>query len=253
MLSIDLNCDMGESTKLWHYDIEKDYEILRYVSSINIACSFHAGDLTTMELLTKAAIKEKVSIGAHPSFPDQENFGRVNMQLSRQRIYEIVQEQILILNNIVKKQNTKLHHVKPHGALYNMAANDKIIAVAICDAIKDFDKEIILYGLHGSELVKAGNECGLRTCNEVFADRTYREDGNLTPRTEHDALIEEESKALAQVLQMLKQNTVITSSGKEINIQAETICIHGDGKHAVSFAKAIHQLLQKNNIVIQSA
>ncbi|HLK28072.1 MAG TPA: 5-oxoprolinase subunit PxpA [Puia sp.] len=252
MLSVDLNCDMGESTELWNYDIEKDFDLLNYVSSINIACSYHAGDIRTMERLTEKAINQNISIGAHPSFPDKENFGRTNMQLSRQRIYEIVKEQMTILNDVLKSHQKKIHHVKPHGALYNMAAKDKPIADAICEAIKDFGKQIILYGLSGSELIHSGKEAGLKTCSEVFADRTYQEDGSLTPRTYPDALIEDAGKAATQVLQMIQHKSVIATSGKEISLKAETICVHGDGKHAVDFAKTIHDLLMKNNILISS-
>ena len=208
MLSIDLNCDMGESTDLWQYSIEKDFELLKWVSSINIACGYHAGDINTMKLLIEEAIKRNIAIGAHPSFPDKENFGRTNMQLSRERISEIVLEQIEILNNILKENDKKLHHVKPHGALYNMAAKDGNIASAICEAIKNFDKDIILYGLSGSELINAGKDSGLKTYSEVFADRTYKKDGTLTPRSEPNALIDDPDKACSQVLQMIKREII---------------------------------------------
>ena len=252
MLSIDLNCDMGESTDLWKYNIEKDFELLKSVSSINIACGYHAGDATTMKILIEEAIKQNVAVGAHPSFPDKQNFGRTNMQLSRERISEIVHEQINILNNIIKAHNKKLHHVKPHGALYNMAAKDRNIADAICEAIKNFDDEIILYGLSGSQLIAAGKKADLKTCSEVFADRTYQDDGTLTPRTEPNALIDDADRACSQVLRMIKKGTVISSSKKEINIKAETICIHGDAEHAVEFAKKINRLMKENNIEVCS-
>ena len=252
MLSIDVNCDMGESTTLWDYSIDKDFELLTNISSANIACGYHAGDADTMRLLAEAALKNNVAVGAHPSFPDKGNFGRTNMSFSRQPIYEIVQEQIILLSDILKTLGTRLHHVKPHGALYNMAARDKILADAICAAVKEFDKEIILYGLSGSELIKAGDEAGLRTCSEVFADRTYQDDGSLTQRTEPNALIEDEDGAVKQVLQMVNKGTVLSASGKEILLKAETICIHGDGKHAIEFAKKIHQSLLENGITIRS-
>jgi UPF0271 protein len=250
MPGIDLNCDMGESTTLWDYHIEKDTELLKYVSSINIACGYHAGDIHTMKLLIEAAIEKNIAIGAHPSFPDMENFGRTNMHLSRERIYEIIREQIIMINDVLTKYKKNIHHVKPHGALYNMAAKDINIATSICEAIKDIDKEIILYGLSGSELMNAAKNVGLKTCSEVFADRTYQEDGSLTPRTAHNALIEDVNKAMAQVLQMAKEKTVDTISGKKININAETVCIHGDGKHALTFANAIKKLLTENGITI---
>jgi UPF0271 protein len=252
MLSIDLNCDMGESTSIWHYDIKKDFELLNYVSSINIACGNHAGDAVTMQLLTDAAIKNNIAVGAHPSFPDKEKFGRTYMQFSRERIYEMVQEQMMSLNEILKVPGKQLHHVKPHGALYNMAARDKKLADAICHSIADFDNRIILYGLSGSELIKAGKEAGLKTCSEAFADRTYQQDGSLTSRTEAGALIYDPDKAAGQVLQMITKKTVIALSGHEVPINAETICIHGDGAHAVEFAQTINELLKSKGIQVRA-
>jgi UPF0271 protein len=252
MLSIDLNCDMGESTNLWPYSIEKDCELLKHITSANIACGYHAGDPDTMKLLAEAAIKNNVAIGAHPSFPDKENFGRSNMYLSRQRTYEIVLDQISLLNDIVKSVGSRLHHVKPHGALYNMSAKNSTLADAICKAVKDFDKEIILYGLYGGNLITAAEKIGLAACNEVFADRTYKEDGSLTLRSEPNALIEDADEAAQRVLQMLNKGTVICSSGKEISIKAETICIHGDGLHAIEFSKKINRLLRQNGIEIKA-
>ena len=253
MLSIDLNCDMGESTELWPYRIGKDFEMLNYISSVNIACGYHAGDAETMRLIAEASIKNDIAIGVHPSFPDRKNFGRSNIELSHQRIYEIVSQQIWLMNDILKMPGARLHHVKPHGALYNMAAKDKMLAGAICKAVKDFDKEIILYGLSGSELINAANEIGLKTCSEVFADRTYQDDGSLTPRTDPNALIEDVDEAAKQVLQMINKETVISSSGKEILIKAETICIHGDGKHAIGLAKRINQSLLQNGTAIKAS
>jgi UPF0271 protein len=253
MLSIDLNCDMGESTNLWPHSIEKDFELIKYISSINIACGYHAGDKDTMILLAEAAIKNNVAIGAHPSFPDKENFGRTNMDLPPQRIYEIVSDQISLLNGIVKAQGGRLHHVKPHGALYNMAAKDRLIADTICKAVKDFDSEIVLYGLCGSELIKAADETSLTSCSEVFADRTYQDDGNLTSRTSPNALIDDADQSAKRVLQMINNDSVVTYSGKIISIKAETICIHGDGSRAIEFAKKIHHALLQNGIFIKSA
>jgi len=252
MLSIDLNCDMGESTYLWPYSIEIDFELIKYVSSVNIACGYHAGDEDTMKLLAESAIKNNVAIGAHPSFADKENFGRSNMYLLPQRIYEIVSDQVILLKQIVESFGQKLHHVKPHGALYNMAAKDKLIADAICKAVRDIDTEIILYGLSGSWLIKAAEETGLKPCSEVFADRTYNDDGNLTPRTSPKALIDNADQSAKQVLQMINNEAVVTSSGKRISIKAETICIHGDGSHAIEFAKKIHHALLQNGTLIKS-
>ncbi|MBS1948458.1 MAG: LamB/YcsF family protein [Bacteroidetes bacterium] len=253
MLTVDVNCDMGESTPLRHYDINKDLLLLDYVSSINIACGGHAGDALTMQVLVAAAKEKNIAIGAHPSFPDKENFGRSNMQLSRQQIYETVKEQISMLADIAMLHGKQLHHVKPHGALYNMAAKEKEIARAICQAIIDVCPELVLYGLSGSELVREGKGSGLKTCSEAFADRAYLDDGSLAPRTEKGALITDPIKAAEQALQMVARGTVVSASGHELFIKAETICIHGDGEHALEFAKTIKCFLKANGIAINSS
>jgi UPF0271 protein len=251
MLSIDLNCDMGESTHLWQYHINKDRRLLPFLSSVNLACGFHAGDAHTMHELVAAAITAGVAIGAHPGFDDRENFGRTNMPLSPEKVYDIVLYQIGALDAFLKVRHSRLHHVKPHGALYNMAAKDEVLASAICKAVYDYDKRLVLYGLSGSQLIAAAHATGLATCSEVFADRRYQDDGQLTPRTASNALIQDTQQALAQVLQMVTRRTVTSVNGKEVPIVAETVCIHGDGEHAVEFAEAIHALLQTNQITIQ--
>lgn len=250
MLSIDLNCDMGESTTLWQYSIEKDMALLQYISSMNLACGFHAGDAHTMHALVDEALLGGVAIGAHPGFPDKENFGRSNMQFSPVKLYDLVLYQLGALDAFLKIQGAKLHHVKPHGALYNMAAKDSIMADSICKAIKEYNPDLILYGLSGSELTEAADRMGLKNCSEVFADRTYREDGSLTPRTETNAMIEDEQQSLQQVLQMIQQGTVNATNGKQVEMIAQTICIHGDGKRALEFAKTIHTVLKQNHIEI---
>ncbi|MBS1918210.1 MAG: LamB/YcsF family protein [Bacteroidetes bacterium] len=245
MLSIDLNCDMGEGQP-------NDSAIMPYISSANIACGYHAGDIETMMRTIESALKYNVSIGAHPSFFDKENFGRINMNLSPEEIYKIVFEQISALAGTAEKFHAKLHHVKPHGALYNMAAKDIGLALAVCQAIKDFDESLILYGLSGSRLIDAAKETNLKSYNEVFADRTYQTDGSLTSRSLQNALITDSDVSLQQVLKMIKQSTVISVTGDEIPIVAETICIHGDGEHAVEFAKKIYYKLKKENIAISA-
>ncbi|MES1223285.1 MAG: 5-oxoprolinase subunit PxpA [Bacteroidota bacterium] len=245
MLSVDLNCDMGEGYM-------NDDAIMPFISSANIACGFHAGDYDTMMRTVESAIKHNVSVGAHPSFPDKKNFGRTNMHFSPGEVYEIVFEQISILSRITKKFNLALHHVKPHGALYNMAAKDMDLALAICKAIADFDGKMILYGLSGSKLIAAALQSGLQSRSEIFADRTYQDDGSLTPRSNENALITDENISLMQVLRMIKESKVLTITGKEIDIVAETICIHGDGDHAVQFAQKIHREFKKENIAVRS-
>jgi len=242
---------MGESTSLFAYDIEKDIALMSYLSSVNLACGYHAGDAHTMHRLVETAMDKRIAIGAHPSFPDRENFGRTNMEVSAPELYDIVLYQLGALYAFVKVKGGHLHHVKPHGALYNMAAKHRLLADAICKAIVDFDRDLILYGLSGSELINAANEMGLKAASEIFSDRTYLDDGSLTPRTMHGALIEDEQLALKQVLQILKKGTVQTTSGKNIELKAETICIHGDGKHALEFARNIHTDLVENGINIK--
>ena len=238
MLQCDLNCDLGEG-------IGNDEAIIPFVSSVNIACGFHAGDDITMTKTILLAKKFGVAIGAHPSFDDRENFGRLEMQLSVKEIYELVQKQIRILRSIAAKQDTVLQHIKPHGALYNMSAKNVTIAHAIALAVKDDDSGLVLFGLSGSHSIKEAQRLGLKTKSEVFADRTYLDDGNLTPRSQPNALITDARQAVAQALQMIHKKTVTTVSGKTIPVVAETICIHGDGPHAVEFAKAINEALRK--------
>jgi 5-oxoprolinase (ATP-hydrolysing) subunit A len=233
MSKILLNCDMGEG-------IGNDELIMPFIHAANIACGYHAGDSTTMWQTAELAIKHKVAIGAHVSFLDKENFGRNEMQLSSDEIYELVSQQLIILSEITTELGATINHVKPHGALYNMSAKDAKLARVIAKAVKDFDSNLILVGLSGSHSINEAKKIGLKTASEVFADRTYQDDGTLTPRSQPNALIEEVDTVVKQVLQMLKEGMVITTSGKTIPIRAETICIHGDGKQAVEFAKAIH-------------
>ncbi len=251
MLSVDLNCDMGESTHLYPYHIEKDIALLQYASSVNLACGFHAGDATTMHHLVEAAIAKKTAIGAHPGFYDKENFGRRNMLLSPEKIYDIVLYQLGALYAFLKAYRTKMHHVKPHGALYNIAAKERSVADAICNAVIDFDDSLVLYGLSGSELIRAAEQRGLKTANEVFADRTYQANGSLTPRTAANALIENAEQATMQVLQMLQEGTVTTADGSNATVKAETICIHGDGIHALQFAENIYKTLSRHHVHIK--
>jgi UPF0271 protein len=242
---IDLNSDLGESTG-------NDSLILPYISSANIACGYHAGDEKTILQTIEEALQHQVAIGAHVSFLDKENFGRSEMNLPPEEIYELIIQQLIIINDIADSVDAELKHVKPHGALYNMAAKNKLLANAIARAVKDFNKELILFGLSGSHSISEAKAIGLKTISEVFADRTYQDDGSLTPRSQPKALIEDADKSIQQVLQMIKKGTVTSISGKEIPITAQTICIHGDGKNAVNFAKNIYTVLKKENIDIKA-
>jgi UPF0271 protein len=246
MITIDINCDMGEG-------IENDEALMPFITSANIACGYHAGDETTMRSTVMMAKKALVAIGAHPSFLDRENFGRTEIKdITPQQVYDVVIAQLTSIHKIVIECNTHLHHVKPHGALYNMAAKDPALSMAIANAIYDFDKTQVLFGLSGSYLISEAKAMGIKTASEVFADRTYQDDGNLTPRTKLNALIEDEERAIGQVIQMIKKGTVTATSGKEVPILAETICLHGDGKNAVAFASAINKRLIAENITIKS-
>jgi len=233
---IDLNCDMGEG-------MADDAAIMPYITSANIACGFHAGNSDLIHYTIDLALKHKVHIGAHPSFRDKENFGRRELQMPLDKLYAIVIEQLIKIDLIAKQRGAIMHHVKPHGALYNMAAKDAKLAKTIAQAIKDFDESLILYGLSGSQLISEANTLGLKTASEVFADRTYQDDGSLTLRSQPHALIEDENKSIEQVLQIIHEGSLTTVSGNVIPIVAETICIHGDGKQAVKFAKAINKAL----------
>ncbi len=244
-MTIDLNCDMGEA-------VGNDELIFPFISSANIACGYHAGDEKTIWQSIQWAIQHNVAAGAHPSFFDRENFGRQDMDLPAEDIYELVTQQLLIFNEIANSANAPFHHVKPHGALYNKSARDPKVAKAVARAVKDFDEGLILVGLSGSHSIKEADALGLRTANEAFADRSYQDDGSLSPRSSPNALIEDVEQALGQVLQIITKGTVTTVSGKEIPVQAETICIHGDGKEAVQFAKEINRLLKENHIDIKA-
>ena len=245
MKTIDINCDMGEGAG-------NDELIMPYISSANIACGFHAGDEKTMRRTVELCKQYNVAIGAHPSYPDKENFGRTDMLLHPGEIYEVIVKQVNSLEKIAEENDMAVHHIKPHGALYNMAARDRSLAPFVCLAVLDTDARYILYGLSGSYLIKEGKSHGLKTVNEVFADRTYKDDGSLLPRNKPGALIEDTDKAVAQVLEMVKDGKVTSVSGKKIPIVAETVCIHGDGAHAVEFAKAINQALKKEGIEIRA-
>lgn len=250
MKTIDLNCDLGES--FGTYQIGNDDEVLSFISSANIACGFHAGDPHVMNRTVKLAKKYDVAIGAHPGFQDLVGFGRRAMTVSPSDIYHLVLYQIGALSAFCKAHSVELTHVKPHGALYNIAAADINIAEAIAKAIYRFDSTLALYGLAGSKLIEAGKKYGLRTVSEVFADRTYQSDGTLTPRTLPNAIIQDSDTAIKQVLQMVKGQTVQTTTGEVIPIKADSICVHGDNSHALQFVKELREALCNESIKIKA-
>lgn len=235
---VDLNCDMGEG-------MDTDAAIFPFISSCNIACGAHAGDADTMRRTVELALRHGVAIGAHPSYPDRANFGRVDIlgkPLRPEDLPVLLHEQLHRLQSICREFGVRLRHVKPHGALYNRAAADRDVAALITRAILHFDPSLLLYGLSGSELRLQANRDGLRFVSEVFADRGYRADGSLVPRGETGALIVSSDLAVAQVLKMVREGVVDTPGG-EVAIAAETVCLHGDGSHALAFAELIHGAL----------
>lgn len=250
MLNIDLNCDMGESSSLWLYDIERDIALLPYLSSINIACGFHAGDPDTIQRLIKEASSFDISIGAHPSLEDRDHFGRKEMAVEEKELYRIIYQQLELVSAIALSNGKKIQHVKPHGALYNMAAKDHRMAFIVCSAIHAYDDELIVYGLSRSNLIDAAEAVGLRTCSEVFADRTYQNDGTLTSRSDPNALITEREEAADRVLQMILTGSTTAVDGTRILVRPETICIHGDGDDPMGFAQVITETLKNNGIHI---
>jgi UPF0271 protein len=211
-----LNCDLGEG-------IGNDAEIIPYIDEANIACGFHAGDAFTMRETVALCIRHGVKMGAHPSYLDRENFGRKEIELSPEEIYLLVKKQIETLNQIVKTAGGTLNHVKPHGALYNTSAKNPEVAMAIAKAVKDVSGDLILFGLKGSQSIEVARAMGLQTAEEAFADRRYESDGSLTPRSQPGACFTEKQDVLDQVEK----------------IKADTWCIHGDGPHALEFAKAL--------------
>ncbi len=241
---------MGESFGAWN--MGNDAEIMPLISSVNIACGFHAGDANTIAKTIELAAENDVAIGAHPSFPDLQGFGRRKMSLKPAEIYNLVLYQTSALKGMCEAKGAKLSHVKPHGALYNLASSDRKTARAICEAVRDIDSDLILYGLSGSALVSEAALAGLTAANEVFADRSYQNDGMLTPRDTEGAFITDPTVSVSQVLEMVKHGTVTALDGTSVNLNAETICIHGDGAKAFEFTKLVRKCLDSNGIAVES-
>ncbi len=250
MYNIDLNSDLGENFGV--YKIGSDEEILKYVTSVNIACGFHAGDPSVMRKTVKNALLNDVSIGAHPGLPDLIGFGRRTMSITPLEAYDMVVYQVGALNGFLKAQGGIMQHVKPHGALYNMAAKDEKLAKAIAEAVYDVNPDLILFGLAGSESIRQGDLIGLKTASEVFADRTYQSDGALTPRNQSDSMVTDEKEAIERVMHMIKSGIVRCTQGHNIDIKAETVCIHGDGAQALNFAYEIKNTLINSGIEVIS-
>jgi UPF0271 protein len=243
--AIDLNCDLGEGAG-------HDAELMPLVTSANIACGAHAGDEAEMRATVRLAQRHGVAIGAHPGFADREHFGRRELVLVPTEIVTLVRTQIEALLSIARETGARVTHVKPHGALYNLSARDAQVADAIAEAVAGVDRGLWLYGLSGGELLKAGQARGLRVAAEVFADRTYQADGSLTTRGRPDALLTSEAESVAQVLRMVREGRVRTTGGGDISIVADTLCLHGDGPHAVAFARGVRAALEAAGVSMRA-
>lgn len=234
--SIDLNCDIGEG-------FDNDAELMRHISSANIACGFHAGDEVTMRRTVELALENAVAVGAHPGYLDRENFGRTEMQITRDQLRRLIFDQLEAFQAVCDRLGAKIVHIKPHGALYNQAAKDPRIARALAETVAELDPGLIFYGLSGSLMIDEAERTGLKTAREVFADRTYQSDGSLTPRSRPDAMVADSKASINQVLDILKYGRVRSVQAIMVPITAETICIHGDGPNSVELASSIKRAL----------
>lgn len=247
--SIDLNCDLGES--FGTYTLGRDAEILPYVTSANIACGFHAGDPSVMRRTVKLALEAGAAIGAHPGLPDLAGFGRRNLDVSAGEAYAMTVYQIGALDAFVRAEGGTLKHVKPHGALYNMAAARADLAEAIAEAVYRVNPALTLFGLANSELTRAAERIGLRAAHEAFADRGYRADGSLMPRGLPGALIADAQTAAARVVRIALEGRAATPDGEDVELRADTICLHGDGEHALAFARHIAEACHAAGIMVK--
>lgn len=249
-MHIDLNCDLGES--FGNYTIGMDGEVIKFISSANIACGFHASDPLVMVKTVELAKANGVSVGAHPGFPDLVGFGRRNMNVSASELKAMVQYQIGALVAFCKAEGVRLNHVKPHGAMYNMAAKDENLAFAIAEGIAEINSDLKLLGLSGSQLLKAAQKVGLKSAKEVFADRAYEEDGSLVARTKPGSMITDENEAIDRVINMIKFGKVRAITGKEISVEPDSVCVHGDNPKALGFVQKIRHRLISEGIEIKA-
>jgi len=248
MYKVDLNSDLGES--FGAYTIGMDDAVIAHLSSANVACGFHAGDPLVMDRTVAACKAAGVAVGAHPGYPDRMGFGRRSMACSAKEVKAYVQYQVGALAAFTAAHGVKLRHCKPHGALYNTAAKDLNLALAIAEAVASVDEGIILVGLAGSCSLEAGRKLGLRVAGEVFADRAYQADGSLVPRSQPGAVLHDREEAIARTVRMVKEGTVTAVTGEEVPIRADTICVHGDNPSAVEFVKSIRAALEREGVSI---
>ena len=249
MHSVDLNCDLGES--FGRYTLGLDAEVIPLISSCNIACGMHAGDPLVMEKTVGLAAEAGIAIGAHPGYPDLQGFGRRDLNLSPDEAYAFTVYQVGALAGFCAARGLRLNHVKPHGQLYNRAAIDAALARAIARAVHDVDPALVLVGLANGELIAAGKEAGLTVAQEFFTDRNYTDEGVLVSRSRSDALITDEEFAVQRVVRVVKEGTIESVTGKTIEIQADTICVHGDNVHALEFVKRTRAALEAEGIAIE--
>ena len=249
-MEININCDLGESSKF--HSTENDPLLLNIVNSANIACGYHAGDKPTMEKTIEISKKNNVSLGAHPSFKDRENFGRKRLNLPSKEIKKLIIDQINILSEIANKKEMKVTHVKPHGALNNMACEDYELAKVISESIIEVNKELIFLVPTGSEMEKAGKKLNLKVAAEIFADRNYEDDGNLVSRKKNNAMITDPEIAKKHVIKMVETQSINCYSGKQIPCDIDSICVHGDEKSAVLTAKRIRNGLIKSGVTLKT-
>ena len=248
--TIDINCDMGESYGAWK--MGEDAAVMPYITSANVACGFHGGDPGTIRTTVALALEHGVAIGAHPSLPDLQGFGRRVMKISPQDMYDLVLYQAGAVEAFARAAGARLHHVKCHGALYNMAANDAGLAEAMARAVKDLGGGVILYALSNSLMMKTAKKLGIRVAGEVFADRGYADDGTLAPRGSPGAMIEDAALAAQRAVSMVEDGYVTALSGVRVPVSPDTLCLHGDQPGAVAFAKAIRKAFSEHGIAVAS-
>lgn len=248
-LRVDLNCDMGES--FGAYTIGADDAVFPYITSANVACGFHGGDGAVMRTTIAKAQRHCVAIGAHPGFQDLIGFGRRNMDASPSEVYDLVVYQVGALLGFANAANVRMQHVKAHGALYNMAAAKAELAAAIAKAVRDVDRELVLFGLPGSHIIAEGKSAGLRTASEAFADRNYMSDGSLVSRKRPDAMVHDADEAVSRAVRMIRDGKVTPVDGPDIDFKVDTICIHGDGPHAGEFAKRLRSAFEAAGIAVR--
>ncbi len=250
MTSIDLNCDMGEMPEALADGTQE--ALMRYISSANVACGGHAGDAAMMRTTVQQALRHGVSVGAHPGYEDPANFGRNALHLAPKEITELVHRQILALEKIATPLGAHIAHVKTHGALYNQAARDRLIARAIAEGVRRWKSDVILVGLAGSVMLDEFRAAGFPVAAEAFADRRYESDGTLRARKFDDALLRDPREAAAQALRIVQQGSVISADGSIVPLAAQTICIHGDTPGALEIAAAVHHKLQEAEVTIRA-